>query len=78
MANAPGGIVLKMKTYKNLYPGICSFENLRQAFQLAARSKRSKSAVADFEYHLEENLVKLQQELQEQSYSEPSTNVANE
>jgi retron-type reverse transcriptase len=52
-----------MKTYKNLYPRIIAFENLRQAFKNAARGKRKRPDVADFEYNLESNLLTLQEEL---------------
>jgi hypothetical protein len=49
----------KMKTYKRLYGQITAFENLRQAFKKAARGKRKRPDVADFEYHLEANLVRM-------------------
>ncbi|MBN1147367.1 MAG: group II intron reverse transcriptase domain-containing protein [Anaerolineales bacterium] len=52
-----------MKRHKCLYPQIVEFENLRLAFKRAARGKRSRPDVADFEYHLEENLLALQDEL---------------
>ncbi len=38
-----------MKTYKNLYPQICTFENLFLAYRAAARGKRGKAEVAAFE-----------------------------
>lgn len=57
-----------MKTYKHLYPQITAFENLRQAFKGAARGKRQRPDVADFEYHLEANLWQLQAELSAQTY----------
>ena len=57
-----------MKTYKHLYPKICDFENLRQAFKNAARGKRRRPDVAGFEYHLEANLLALQEELLSQTY----------
>ncbi len=58
-----------MKTYKHLYPMITHFENLCLAFKNAARGKRSRPDVAAFEYHLEENLLTLQAELQSQTYA---------
>jgi hypothetical protein len=58
-----------MKTFKNLYPRICAFANLLQAFHLAARGKRSKESVASFEYRLEEELLALQAELRSQTYT---------
>ena len=57
-----------MKTYKNLYPQICSFENLFLAFHDAARGKRGKPEVAAFEQDLEPNLFRLQEELLAQTY----------
>ena len=57
-----------MKTYKHLYPQITDFENLFQAFRKAARGKRKKPDVAEFEYHLESNLFALQEELRKQTY----------
>lgn len=57
-----------MKTAKHLYPQIIAFENLYQAFRKAARGKRAKNDVADFEYDLEANLLRLRQELGEKSY----------
>jgi retron-type reverse transcriptase len=58
-----------MKTYKNLYPQICSFENLFLAYRAAARGKRGKADVATFELELEPNLFRLQEELASQTYS---------
>jgi RNA-directed DNA polymerase len=57
-----------MKTYKNLYPQICTFENLFLAFRAAARGKRGKAEVAAFERELEPNLFRLQEELTAQAY----------
>jgi retron-type reverse transcriptase len=57
-----------MKTHKHLYPGVTAFENLYQAFKKAARGKRSQAAVAAFEFDLEANLFRLQEELQAKTY----------
>lgn len=57
-----------MKTYKNLFSQICSFENLYKAYRLARRGKRDREAVAAFEFNLECNLLRLQAELQAQNY----------
>jgi len=57
-----------MKTYKNLYPEICSFGNLCIAFYGAARGKRGKAEVAAFEGELEPNLFRLQEALLAQTY----------
>jgi len=59
---------LTVKTYKNLYPQICAFDNLYQAFHSARKGKRSRPEVAAFEYHLEPELWQLQQELEEKTY----------
>jgi RNA-directed DNA polymerase len=57
-----------MKTYKNLYPQIYSFENLYLAFRAARKGKRSRVAVAAFEFDMERNLLQLQTELRDQTY----------
>ena len=46
-----------------MYAKIYSWENLRHAHQKAARGKRGKYAAAAFEYHLADNLLDLQREL---------------
>ena len=56
-----------MKTFKNLYPKIISFYNLDDAWRKARKGKRSKEAVARFEFDLESNLLQLQQELQDKT-----------
>jgi len=57
------------KTYKNLHPQIYDFENLYQAHRQARRGgKRKRAEVAEFEHNLGENLLRLQVELQEQTY----------
>ena len=57
-----------MKTYKNIYPKICTYENLHAAWRKAARGKRKAPEVATFEYFLTDNLLQLEQELRTQSY----------
>ena len=57
-----------MHTFKHLYPQITSFENLFTAWRRAARGKRKKADVAEFEFDLEENLLQLQQELITHTY----------
>ncbi len=57
-----------MRTYKNLYSQICSFENLFKAYHLARRGKRDRQAAAAFEFNLEGNLLRLQAELRTQTY----------
>ena len=41
----------------DLYPQICSFENLYQAYRKARKGKRGKESVARFEYNQEEELL---------------------
>ncbi len=57
------------RRFYDLYPGICSFENLYRAFRKAAKGKRGKPEVAAFEFHLERNLLELRKELQAQTYN---------
>ncbi len=57
-----------MKTYKNLYPQIISFENLYLAYRQARKGKRDREVVANFEFDLESNLLCLQQELTSLTY----------
>jgi RNA-directed DNA polymerase len=57
-----------MKTYQNLYPQVCSFENLYRAYRAARKGKRDRVAVASFEFDLEANLLKLQAGLLGQTY----------
>lgn len=52
----------------SLHERICSWNNLHLAWRKAARGKRGREAAARFEYHLEDNLVWLQQELRERTY----------
>lgn len=57
-----------MKTYKRLFAQVCDFNNIWVAFQRARKGKRSKHAVAAFEYQLERNLFTLERELSDGSY----------
>ena len=56
------------KRYTDLYSSLTTFENLYLAYQKAARGKRGQPPVARFDYNLEENLVRLQEELANKSY----------
>lgn len=47
---------------------ICSFENLHLAYLKARKCKRYRKQILEFGYNLEENLLKLEQELSDQSY----------
>ena len=57
-----------MKSYKNLYPKIHTWEALESAYRKARRGKRKFQPVADFEYAWESNLLRLQEELAHQTY----------
>ncbi len=59
---------LKMKTYKNLYPKICSFYNLEKAFKKAKKGKRFMPYVIEFERNKIENLLSLKKELDNFTY----------
>ncbi len=52
-----------MRTYRHLFPRIASFANLLGAFYDARRGKPLIRERAGFEFHLEENLFRLQEEL---------------
>ena len=57
-----------MKTFKNLFQQICSFENLLLAAKKAQKGKRFKKNVARFNIDLEKELVRLRRELLAHSY----------
>ena len=52
----------------HLWAEVISFSNLLLAFNKAAKGKRSKTSVADFEYNLEPELFKLREELKSGRY----------
>ncbi len=51
-----------------LFDQITEFENLYNAYLEARRCKRYRSSILKFSYHLENNLLTLQQELKDKSY----------
>jgi retron-type reverse transcriptase len=57
-----------MKTYKNLYTWLCSYDNLFLAWQKARKKKTLKNYVIKFEENLEHNLLNLRSELLLHSY----------
>ena len=57
-----------MKTFKNLFNKIISFENLLLAAQKASQGKKGKFNVMRFNFNLEDNLLKLQHELVNKTY----------
>jgi hypothetical protein len=52
----------------DLYEEVCAWYNLYMAWLGAARGKRGREPAARFEYHLEDNLLQLQEELQGKTY----------
>lgn len=58
-----------MKTYKNLYPKLCSMENLMLAFRRAKKGKSKEDYVIKYESNLIQNLKQLQEELMSKTYS---------
>ncbi len=57
-----------MKTYKNLYPKLCSYENLEKAFRKASKGKNSKFYVIEFKKDLNKNLLALKKDLELRMY----------
>ena len=51
-----------------MYEQIHSWDNLLHAYRKASKGNRGHANVAAFEYHLEDNLLALQDELREQTY----------
>ena len=58
-----------MKTYRTLYPQLCSYQNLELAFLKARKRKTAKEYVIEFESELQRNLEQLKYELESSSYS---------
>lgn len=58
-----------MKTYSDLYPQICEFDNLLLAYRKARRGKRDKKQVYQFEFDYAGELLELQEELQHKTYT---------
>ncbi len=57
-----------MKTYKNLYKELCSLKNLEKAFRKSKKRKSKMLYVKEFEANLQNELIKLNQELESQTY----------
>ena len=57
-----------IKTYRQLYPQVCDFENLYLAYRAARKGKRSSATVAAFEFNQESELAQLQVELANRRY----------
>jgi len=58
-----------MKRYGDLFGRLVSFENLLLAFLKASKGKKSNPQVGDFALRLEEELLLLQRELMDKTYS---------
>ena len=58
-----------MKTIRNVFQQICSFENLYLAYQKARRGKRYRMYAVGFESRLEENLFLLGKEISDGTYT---------
>ncbi|MFH1802516.1 MAG: hypothetical protein ABH864_03620 [archaeon] len=57
-----------MKTYKNLYPKLCSYKNLELAFEKAKKNKGSNRHIKEFEKNLSQNLLEIKRELEYFTY----------
>lgn len=57
-----------MKRFGNLYPQIVDFPNLLLAAKQAQKGKRYNDNVLEFNYYLEPELIKLQQQLRTKTY----------
>lgn len=57
-----------MKRFGNLYPQIVDFPNLLLAAKKAQKGKRYNDNVLEFNYYLEPELIKLQQQLRTKTY----------
>ncbi|NEU83161.1 RNA-directed DNA polymerase [Nostoc sp. UIC 10630] len=57
-----------MKRYGNLYPQIIKFENILLASRQAQKGKRFRDNILEFNYNLETELIRLQQNLTDKSY----------
>jgi len=57
-----------MKTCKRLFEEVSDFTRLYEAFIEARCGKRHKTDVQRFEYHLEERLVDIKEELEQERY----------
>jgi retron-type reverse transcriptase len=51
-----------------MFEQLTSWDNLLNAYKKACKGKRGKPNVAEFEYHLEENLLTIQQALRSKTY----------
>ena len=57
------------KTYKNLFEKMISFENLFLAARKARKGKKMKTDTAQFNFNMENELIKLHEELKNRTYA---------
>jgi len=57
-----------VKTYKNLFDSVCSFENLYIAYLRAVKGKRITPDIDRFSFNMERELIELERELKDGSY----------
>ena len=57
-----------MKRYGHLFEPIATFDNLLRGAKKALRGKKNKNPVAEFYFHLEPELLRLEEELQTGTY----------
>ena len=57
-----------MKRANNLFPRICSFKNLYEAWKKAQKGKRFRDNVLSFNFNMEKELIRLQEELLSKTY----------
>jgi hypothetical protein len=58
-----------MKTYNRLYERITAFENLFAAYRTFRKGKRFRENVLKFDYNYEREVLKLQEELLNHTYT---------
>ena len=58
-----------MKTHRHLYSQVHDWDNLYLAWRKARKGKRSRPPAATFEFNLEANLLQLERELAEKTYT---------
>jgi len=64
-----------MKTYKNLFDKVCSYETLYNSYLKARRGKTELAEVLKFSYNLEDELSKLQDELKTKLLKQENTGI---
>ena len=57
-----------MKTFNNLFDKVTDFNNLFAAYRAARKGKKYDSEILPFEFYAEENLLKLKEQLEKQTY----------